>query len=248
MTRLALISDQHGNDIAFAATVADIEAVGVDEVVCLGDVVEGGAQPRETLERLMALGCRTVLGNADDSLFEVAEGSTEPTSELEVRDWTLSQLEERHIEFLRTFEPTITIEIDGKRLLCFHGSPKSYDDLLLPELDASVPDYGPSSLTPYLGSRADLLAGGHIHVQWAREIDGALYVNPGSVGLAWDRHQLDFKIVAVAEWALVTIDALGIAAEFRKVPYSRSDAILVARESGRPYASQWADQWAGTVV
>ena len=40
--RLALISDIHGNDVAFAAAMADVERVGVDVVVCLGDVAQGG--------------------------------------------------------------------------------------------------------------------------------------------------------------------------------------------------------------
>ena len=39
--RLALISDQHGNDVAFAAATEDIGRLGVDDIVCLGDVAQG---------------------------------------------------------------------------------------------------------------------------------------------------------------------------------------------------------------
>ena len=67
------------------------------------------------------------------------------------------------------------------RLLLFHGSPRSYDDVLLPEL-------GGEALEPFLGHDAALLAGGHTHLQWTRRIGDALYVNPGSVGLSYDRH------------------------------------------------------------
>ena len=55
--RLALISDQHGNDVAFRAAVEDVEQLGVEEIVCLGDVVQGGVQPAQTLDRLPNLGC-----------------------------------------------------------------------------------------------------------------------------------------------------------------------------------------------
>jgi len=60
--RLALLSDQHGNDVAFRAAVEDVEWLGVEEIVCLGDVVQGGTEPAQTLDRLAALGCETVLG------------------------------------------------------------------------------------------------------------------------------------------------------------------------------------------
>ena len=92
--RLALISDQHANDVAFRAALEDVERLGVDEIVCLGDVAQGGTQPAETLERLRALRCATVLGNADALLLEIPSDSPEPITEqlLEVREWTLAQL------------------------------------------------------------------------------------------------------------------------------------------------------------
>src|SRR4029078_2277907 len=91
--RLAVISDQHGNDVAFRTAVEDVERLGVEEIVCLGDVVQGGTEPAQTLDRLAALGCETVLGNADAFLLEVPADSPEPVTDrqLEVREWTLSQ-------------------------------------------------------------------------------------------------------------------------------------------------------------
>ena len=104
--RLALLSDQHGNDVAFRAVVEDIERIGVDSVVCLGDVAQGGAQPAETLDRLAALGCPSTYGNSD--AFLLGEDNEDPTPELlEVRDWTLAQLSDRHHQQLRSFSPTV---------------------------------------------------------------------------------------------------------------------------------------------
>jgi putative phosphoesterase len=238
--RLALISDQHGNDVAFAVAVDDIERIGVDQIVCLGDVAEGGVQPAETLDRLRALDCPTVLGNTDAFLLEVPEDSPEHTTELqlEVREWTLDQLEERHLDFIRGFAPTVKLELGDKKILCFHGSPASYDDVLIPEGQEA-------SLTPFQGFGVDLLAGGHTHTQWTRRIDGALFVNPGSVGLAYDHHQPDDdRKFSLAEYALVIVDDLGLSVEFRRVPYSAVDVKTAAASSGRPYANEWGDQWA----
>jgi predicted phosphodiesterase len=240
MARLALISDQHANDVAFRAALEDVERLDVDAVVCLGDVVQGGAEPAQTLDRLAALGCETVLGNSDALLLEVPTDSPEPITErlLEVREWTLSQLSASHLERIRSFAPVVRRELDSVSLLLFHGSPRSYDDVLLPE-------GGREALEPFLGHDAGLLAGGHTHLQWTRRIDGdALYVNPGSVGISYDRHAAEPPALRpLAEWALVTVADGTVGVEFRQVPYSAEDVQAATSRSGRPYADEWAAQW-----
>jgi predicted phosphodiesterase len=212
--RIALISDQHANDVAFRAVVEEIERIGVDDIVCLGDVAQGGDEPAQTLDRLAALGCDTVLGNADGFLLEVPTDSPEPVTErqLEKREWTLSQLSAGHLDQIRSFAPVVRREIDGTSLLFFHASPRHYEDVLLPESDEDA-------LAPYLGHNAALLAGGHTHLQWSRRIGDALFVNPGSVGLSWDRHTDPPVLRSLAEWAVVTVQDGTVAVEFRQVPY-----------------------------
>jgi predicted phosphodiesterase len=167
---LALVSDIHGNDRALAAVVGELELLGVERAVCLGDAVQGGDEPREVLDRLAALGWPVVLGNADDFLLQLPADSPEPitSAQLEKREWTLSQLEPRHLEQIRSFRPTVELD----RLLAFHGSPRSYEDVLLPESEDDAAWRVPGF---------DVLAGGHTHIQWTRVVGGALYVNPGAV-------------------------------------------------------------------
>lgn len=228
--RVALVSDQHGNDVAFGALVADIERVGAERIVCLGDVVQGGAQPAETLDRLAALDAVTILGNADHFLLDetVFGPDEEPTREhLEVREWTLSQLGERHLRQIRAFLPTLELNLEGRRALFFHGSPRSHQDVLLPERKVD--------LEPWLVD-AELLAGGHTHRQWTRLIGNALYVNPGSAGLAYDHHwpEDEIRFDAVAEYALVTVDAAQVSVEFRRVRYAVDELREAGLGSGRP--------------
>jgi predicted phosphodiesterase len=212
--RLALVSDQHGNDVAFRAALEDVERLGVEEIVCLGDVAQGGDEPAQTLDRLATLGCETVLGNADAFLLEVPSDSNEEITErqLERREWTLSQLDASHLDQIRSFVPVVRREIGGVRMLFFHASPRNYEDVLLPES-------GEDALAPYLGHDEALLAGGHTHLQWSRRVGDALYVNPGSVGLSYDRHTDPPVIRSVAEWALVTVQDGVVAVEFRQVMY-----------------------------
>ena len=236
--RLALVSDQHGNDVAFRAALADIERLGVEEIVCLGDVVQGGAEPAQTLDRLAALGCETVLGNADAFLLEIPADSPEPVTErqLEVREWTLSQLSASQLREIGSFRPIVRRELDAASLLLFHGSPRSYDDVLLPELAGE-------SLEPFLGHDAALLAGGHTHLQWTRRFGETLYVNPGSVGISYDRHTDPPVLRPLAEWALVTVANGTVSVEFRQVRWAVEDARAAADRSGRPHADEWAAQW-----
>src|SRR5919198_5329996 len=238
--RLALISDIHGNDVAFEAVVADLDRLEPDVVVSLGDVAQGGAEPAQTLERLRALGARTVMGNSDAFLLAVPVDSPEPLTErqLEVREWTLGQLDDGHVSYLRSFEPTVELTLGPHRVLCFHGSPESYDDILLPEWEKA-------QLTPWESRDADLLAGGHTHTQWTRRIGDALFVNPGSVGLAYDRHvpDADLRLAPAAEYALVFVDELGLSVELRRVPYSLARLREAVSGSGRPYADEFAAEW-----
>jgi putative phosphoesterase len=237
--RIALISDQHANDVAFAAVADDIARVGVDRIVCLGDTAQGGPQPARTLDRLAELGCETVLGNSDAFLLDVdAEPAEQLTEEvLEVREWTLTQLEERHVEQIRAWPETIELPLDGARVICFHASPRSYHDVLLPEGEET--DVEPWRVD------ADVLAGGHTHRQWTREIDRALYVNPGSVGLVYDHHQPEdsVRFDAVAQYAILYVSESGAGVDFRQVPYSLTELREALLRSGRPHADEFAAQY-----
>jgi predicted phosphodiesterase len=240
--RVALISDIHGNDVAFAAVAADIERLELDGCVCLGDVAQGGAQPAESLARLRALGGRVVIGNSDHFLLEIPADSPEPVTaqHLEVREWTLSRLEAEDLDYMASFEPIVETTVTPEtRLVGFHGSPRSFDDVLLPWSDEDA-------LEPFQDVEADLLAGGHTHIQWSRRLGTALFVNPGSVGLAYDHHQPedDFRLTPIAEYAVLT-GGSEPSIEFRRVPYSLDELVAAISTSGRPHADSFARQWRG---
>src|SRR5688572_10476203 len=104
--RIAVISDMHGNDLAFAIVEADMKKQRVDQVVCLGDAVQGGPQPAEIVQRLRRLNCPIVMGNADAWLISGEETadegfSTERLKKMaEIRLWSLSRLTEDDIDFI----------------------------------------------------------------------------------------------------------------------------------------------------
>lgn len=63
--KYAVISDVHANLVALEAVLADADAVGVDRVVCLGDVVGYGPSPAATLELVRSRAAAVILGNHD---------------------------------------------------------------------------------------------------------------------------------------------------------------------------------------
>ena len=66
--------------------------------------------------------------------------------------------------------------------------------------------------------RRDGARGGHTHQQWARRLGERYYVNPGSVGLAYDHHQPEesFRADPCAEYAVLTVNGPGVGVEFRR--------------------------------
>lgn len=66
--RYAVISDVHANVEALERALADARGLGVDEIVCLGDIVGYGPLPAEALA-LVRANCETAIaGNHDDAV------------------------------------------------------------------------------------------------------------------------------------------------------------------------------------
>ena len=66
---IAVISDIHSNIDALEAVIADIEGRNVEQIICLGDVIGYGPQPRECLDRIMEKASVTLMGNHDFAVF-----------------------------------------------------------------------------------------------------------------------------------------------------------------------------------
>src|SRR5579864_5478142 len=108
--RLAVISDIHGECYALDQVLQDIKQQGIEQIVCLGDALQGGSQPAETLARLRELNCPVVMGNADAWLItgqETSAGEETSKQQRAVRAWSLAQLSESDITFVQQFRPTI---------------------------------------------------------------------------------------------------------------------------------------------
>ncbi len=169
--RILVISDVHANLPALRAV---LEEVGkADMVLHAGDIVGYNPFPNEAIEELSALGARSVMGNHD---YSVGFGDVSYMNPIaEVADlWTMQVLKPGYVSRLRALPRSMKLQLGGLRIHVVHGAPP--DDIftyIFPwDVGAWLLDR----------ARADVLVLGHSHIQFKREFENGVVLNPGSVG------------------------------------------------------------------
>ncbi len=246
--RLALISDIHANYIALEAVFTSLATQQITHIICLGDVASTGPQPREVITRLQEIGCPVVMGNMDAWLLQPhikKEATLLKQNWQDIDLWCAQQLSSTDRAYLQSFQPTITYPLgNGKVLFCYHGSPRSYKERILPTTSEEELEQA------FAGVQADILVGGHTHVQLFRRYKDMLILNPGSVGLAMDRVT---PISAIrqpswAEYALLDFDGTSFHVELHCLAFDHQAFLQAMERSGIPHAAWWASQWKETDV
>ncbi|MHC4253404.1 MAG: metallophosphoesterase family protein [Planctomycetota bacterium] len=195
----AIISDIHANQDALTAVLDDIDDRGIDEIICLGDVVGYGPEPAECIA-LVRDRCRAVLMGNHDWALMVAPYGFNPIA-AEAINCHRSMLEngcldhkrcEAHLDFLK--ERPNKLKENGT--LYVHASPRDPITEYILETDVA---YGP---TDKIRENFELIENvcfvGHSHrpgvitpdFKWLKpdeaeglDVTGAKHlVNEGSVG------------------------------------------------------------------
>jgi predicted phosphodiesterase len=263
-SRIAVVSDIHGNLPALEAVWAEIERAAPALVVNLGDIASGPLWPRETVQWLMARAAaeparwRTIAGNHERQALAPDVGRMGASDAFAAGE--LGPAERAWLGALPA-----TQWILGDVLLC-HGTPAS--DLVY-FMETVVPGFGvdgqrgirPAGAaelrvraaavaagTARSGLAAALIACGHTHLPRTMAVPGGPRVfNPGSVGLqAYEDDQPLPHVVETgspdARWALAERDRHGAwHVQLRSTPYDTSAAVARARDNGR-------DDWAGALA
>jgi len=242
--KIAIISDIHGNLVALESILS--EAKEADKIVCLGDVAATGPQPRETIDFLRKTKWPCVMGNTDEKLAKsMPEDFKRPRMPEDERlrmvaldTWTTGQLDAPAIKFLSDFKPTIEIEAENNSIICYHGSPRSNREQILPTTDEK-------ELTKIFGAmQASIYAGGHTHTQMVRKLGRSIIINPGSVGLPYLTDESGRARNPVwAEYAMVTSTTDDLRIELRRSKYSLAALKDTVRKSGMPDPDWWLRDW-----
>lgn len=132
----AIISDIHGNLEALQAVLADIDARGLADIVCLGDVIGYGPNPKECVDLVSARARFCMMGNHDHAvLYEPANFN--PAAE-RAAYWTRLVLEAEPDEKVRAkrwnFLGKLPVRLREGQILYVHASPRRpINEYIFPE-------------------------------------------------------------------------------------------------------------------
>lgn len=239
--RFAAIADIHGNCAALTAVLDDIAAVGICDIVNLGDCFSGPLEADRTGDLLLLLDLtsdRTVRGNHDRYLIETAADQLAASDAHAHR-----QMSSRHFDWLRKLPFSM---VWREEVFLCHATPQD-DNVYWLE---TVSPHGHVTLRPQheiealaQGIEQSLILCGHSHI--ARMValsEGRLIVNPGSVGCpAYDDDAPFYHKVetghAMASYAVIEKTEGGWTVTFRNVTYDHMAMSRLAAENGR---LEWA--------
>lgn len=226
---IGFISDIHGNIEALEAVLEDAETVGVDAMVCLGDVVGYGPDPGACLD-LVAQQCDVMIrGNHDEALLSTRHHALfNPRAWRSIED-TKRLLEPGHLMLIESMRAGG--ELAGIALAHAAFEPRRYRYLYdaadaAESFEAMTPRVGvvghthlPSMLVKHPGSHAGpsrletVALPAHATVCIPRR--AKVILNPGSVGQPRDRNpQASWGVLDLERW---TFQARRVAYDVRSV-------------------------------
>ncbi len=189
--RIAVIADIHANYEALEAVLDRIEALRVNKIICLGDIVGYSANPNECVDLVRDKKIKCVMGNHDACAAGLEEPDGFNPLARTALFWTREHLKEENSLFLMTL-PREHRVLD---FYLFHGSIYNLNRYIMGKNDALENFLLLSKLPGGLG----IGFFGHTHIRTAFslgkagvEIEEALdlslspdkryLINPGSVG------------------------------------------------------------------
>lgn len=190
--KIAIISDIHGNKLAFDEVLKDIKENECDKIFCLGDIAMAGYDPNYTIEKCIELQSRLGLnfeiiqGNTDkllssysDITFEKVKSKSSPMAHALISDKTL--IKKENLEYLKKLPESKMVTVVYKkrslRIQLVHGSPRRQDENITPFLTMDEVE------NIVERSYADIIFCGHTHIPCGYMLNsGKQVVNVGSVG------------------------------------------------------------------
>lgn len=212
----AVISDIHSSREALDAVLSEVEAIGVDAVFCLGDIVGYNADPDRCVDLVMSRAAEVVRGNHDKAVAGFLNLDWFNGSARAAALWTRSTIRPDTLETLRRLPEGPRETAEGEILLC-HGTPYDEDAYLVDT--NSIEESFRFIDSAHRRTRFCLF--GHTHVPlvvmrrkgaqrpqvvpWQERIHlepGATYlINPGSVGQPRDG-------IALASFGILDTDGM----------------------------------------
>jgi len=204
--RLAIISDIHGNLEALTAALELIDSRGVDEIICLGDVVGYGANPNECLDLIRQRCMVILLGNHDAAAVDLSIANSFTMNARLSALWTRQALLDKNREFLQSLPYTK----ERGEIFLTHGSPYNPD-----EWNYIITDFDARDAFQSFTHRICFVGHSHIPALFSESggspnltIRDRYIINVGSIGQPRDGNpKLSFGLFDTEAWTYENIRA-----------------------------------------
>lgn len=235
--KYAVISDIHGNNMALQNVIDDAVSNGADAFILAGDYCVCAPWPKEVVETLQNIKPAFVVKGNEEHYLQAPDGDD---GQFEISRWSKHQLPAEQIEWLdqlperleirdgehniyithksETFIGTVEFDQFSPTLLAAEKVSISHDRLL--DRINQILDADRAFLERQETLPQGIYIFGHSHIQWHKEMNGHLYINPGSCGLP-----LDCEHYFGAPYTLLNVDENGMSVEERRIPYDVYDLI-----------------------
>jgi putative phosphoesterase len=224
-TRIALLSDVHGNQPALEAVLEDVAGRGTGELWCGGDFLGYAPFPNEVVQTLRQAGAVSIIGNYDLKVLafpqKQARWKRKKTPEKYLAfQWNYEHLSPDTKTYLGSLPQQARLRAGGLTVLLVHGSPDSIDE----HLGSATPV---TRFEELAAAGVDVIACGHSHEAFTRKVQGTWFVNPGSVGRPEGG---DWR----AAYALLEFTGGELRVEHRRVPYDMERVVRAVRAADLP--------------
>ena len=124
----AVVSDIHSNLEAMKVVLDDLLSKNISDIICLGDIVGYGPNPRECIDLATAFRI-SLLGNHEEALMEELRTHGFNPKATGAREWTYSQLDIFHSQYKEEnkrrwdFIGEMKHEYEENGVVYVHGSP-----------------------------------------------------------------------------------------------------------------------------
>lgn len=191
--KIALIADIHGNLEALQQVLREIEKYKVDKIICLGDIVGYGANPRECID-LVRKNCDVViLGNHDEAVFSPGIADLFVEHAKLSADWTRNQLDEEHINWIKSLP--YTYQQEG--FFFSHGAPYSPEDFIY--LVTKEAGYWSLRYIKSIGAQASFCGHAHITYIFGIKKEGSFVIDaPETIDLS-DYDSISINVGSVGQ-------------------------------------------------
>lgn len=239
----AIVSDIHSNLEALNAVIKDIADKNVKDIICLGDIIGYGPNPRECLKLAMKMFRFSLIGNHEEAVMMIAEDFNDRARQ--AVEWTRAQLNDKNIPrderhaFWNYLDKLQKLEkVEKGKFLFVHGSPR------VPTKEYIMPRdvHDPAKMKAVFEMIPQIMFCGHSHVpgiyteppdlkyihpsklkegKFFFPKDKKIIVNTGSVGQPRDQDPRACYVTFTEEWV-----------QFHRLPYDVDSVVKKIQDSG----------------